>query len=765
MALSRAWLFCICVCVDCFRQDEPDTAWMLQLSVEKEVTASPAISPAERPAWYPWFRASHARSSIYLMILILLPVTAVAFAGPKWLLAAMIICSDTLCTELPMAVFPVLASPVEVGFLVATKPLGQAIATPLTRFVRQRELFCLKLGLLLQSGGLFLQGLSPDLLSCFTARLAQGVASALIMGATSSLAREEPMVADKDSDVSTLIYSMYAGLILGTPLGGLGFSFEAFLPFVLLGLVELVMLGAVQLNWRQSAMQPAPAHIPVMQLLRFPMIWKPVLLICLIVTYVSALQATVFSIMEAEMGLSLSQASLMWLLQAVPAVIAVLLIGPNAQSIGFRLVMLMGLLVAGAGGIFSRQDSVSILAFELIVAGVALGAENGTVPRLLEDICTRYFDECGSVYVVLNLAQQAGYVLGPLLGTLMVRVFDFKTMCRSFGGVFVVYAMFHTLVAMQVPCQGRVSGKRSPWPFFELVALWATRRLETAPDVAELRSQAECDVGALEILEALPLSVHALQDHGPVTQSAARYLASFLLERVHFHHWPFLQDFCGRLLWSLLLAVLTLTHDDPLISPGYALRMQQISVSDLYQKHATTFMDILAGSPWKILQLLPTLAQRERQLRPDFHMAIIRQQSELTMDRLAPFTAVPPAEATQLERTLRVAHDFLTVLGVAYMLIAGSLLGAIRHMDRIPWDDDVDLCVDAAHEMQLVSLAAALEAKRSGLALPQTLSLRARRALALLNDQKHRLEVRSSRALTFRIQEEGGQEASVDVWL
>ena len=46
-------------------------------------------------------------------------------------------------------------------------------------------------------------------------------------------------VADKDSDVSTLIYSMYAGLILGTPLGGLGFSFEAFLPFVLLGLAEL----------------------------------------------------------------------------------------------------------------------------------------------------------------------------------------------------------------------------------------------------------------------------------------------------------------------------------------------------------------------------------------------------------------------------------------------------------------------------------------------------------------------------------------------
>ena len=87
----------------------------------------------------------------------------------------------------------------------------------------------------------------------------------------------------------------------------------------------------------------------------------------------------------------------------------------------------------------------------------------------------------------------------------------------------------------------------------------------------------------------------------------------------------------------------------------------------------------------------------------------------------------------------------------------------MRHLDRIPWDDDVDLCVDATHEMHLVTLAVHLEAERLGVAAPKGLSLRGQRALALLRARQHRIQVVSSRSLVFRITSK--EMAVVDIWL
>ena len=105
----------------------------------------------------------------------------------------------------------------------------------------------MELGLLLQSAGLLLQGFTPSLGAWFAARAAQGVGSGLVLTAnmaTGTDAFEEV----KDSNYvepMILVYSMYIGAVCGAPFGGVGFTIQPFLPFLFLGLAELLLLAAV----------------------------------------------------------------------------------------------------------------------------------------------------------------------------------------------------------------------------------------------------------------------------------------------------------------------------------------------------------------------------------------------------------------------------------------------------------------------------------------------------------------------------------------
>jgi hypothetical protein len=56
--------------------------------------------------------------------------------------------------------------------------------------------------------------------------------------------------------------------------------------------------------------------------------------------------------------------------------------------------------------------------------------------------------------------------------------------------------------------------------------------------------------------------------------------------------------------------------------------------------------------------------------------------------------------AIQLLRDVTVALD---EAGIPYCLACGTLLGAVRHRDFIPWDDDMDLLVDGQAFLQQLS--------------------------------------------------------------
>ena len=51
---------------------------------------------------------------------------------------------------------------------------------------------------------------------------------------------------------------------------------------------------------------------------------------------------------------------------------------------------------------------------------------------------------------------------------------------------------------------------------------------------------------------------------------------------------------------------------------------------------------------------------------------------------------------------MKIFHNFCEEKGIKYFLHAGSCLGAVRHKGFIPWDDDLDICVDRKNYCRLV---------------------------------------------------------------
>lgn len=52
---------------------------------------------------------------------------------------------------------------------------------------------------------------------------------------------------------------------------------------------------------------------------------------------------------------------------------------------------------------------------------------------------------------------------------------------------------------------------------------------------------------------------------------------------------------------------------------------------------------------------------------------------------------------------MKIFHNFCEEKGIRYFLFGGSCLGAVRHKGFIPWDDDLDVCVDRRNYNKLAA--------------------------------------------------------------
>tara|TARA_B110000208_G_scaffold5262_1_gene6817 strand:+ start:116 stop:1726 length:1611 start_codon:yes stop_codon:yes gene_type:complete len=155
---------------------------------------------------------------------------------------------------------------------------------------------------------------------------------------------------------------------------------------------------------------------------------------------ISCLEANIGSYLQKDMGLTVSQSGLMYIVTALPSVAASAVAGTIGNRCGRWQTVCFGLLLQGSFYALGPKSSMAVECISLIGLGVGMGLVDGVTPALLGKMSDERFDGTAVIYAINTATVQLGFMVGPVGGGAMKELFGFQTMSIVLGLIVALYA-------------------------------------------------------------------------------------------------------------------------------------------------------------------------------------------------------------------------------------------------------------------------------------------------------------------------------------
>lgn len=361
--------------------------------------------------------------------------------GVVWLA---LFCDYVLMT-MAIPIFPLLGmSPVATGYLFSAKAACQILFSPfLARFVNRHEKRMILGGLTSQGLSILVFAMSFDYKLWLFARAASGISSAAIVSAgLAHLKRRYSDQQERAVAMGLATTGIVGGVCFGPVLGGLLYEASPQLPFALLaGLVSATaVLAARYLPTFGADVAAEREDVPVSSMLRRPEAYLPLGALVVANAGISCLESTVARHLSVNFGLAVASVGSFFLLVSAPSCLLSALAGPIGNRIGQGALVRAGLLVQGLFTCLGPKSSLGANVVSMLGLGAGMGMIDGAAPALLGAVADKHFKGSGKIFILSNMAVQLGFVVGPVLGNVMVEACGFGGCCVASGSLLVVYA-------------------------------------------------------------------------------------------------------------------------------------------------------------------------------------------------------------------------------------------------------------------------------------------------------------------------------------